>query len=232
MVGEDLQDVDKKPDPIQEVETTKYPWMYKELKKAELGSKLKILMLGVVGIFLVYLMFKWFSWYFLLGFLPAPAWFFWALRQIDKESYILIEIRIKGDEYVEGKKSENTETRIFDIPPDVWKEIKKVGSPYHAGNRIYMCDYYQEDDEGNKTIYFAEHPELTNMSFMAKAELWFELKKKLPKMERDIARYRYNSDLLVQERVTSLLEDLGVLEVMMARGPVRSRKLKEGSNHV
>lgn len=222
--NEDLQDVDKKEDPISEVETTKYPWMVREIKKAQLGSKLKTLMWFGAGLFILYLMFRWFSWYFLLGFLPAPAWFFWALRQIDKEAYILIEVRIKGDEYYPGKRSFETSTRIFDIPPDLWKGIKKIGSPFHAGNRIYICDYFFEDPEtGEASIYFAEHSELSNVSFYAKSELWFELKKKLPDMERRLAIYRYNSDLKVMEEVTNLLEHLGILQVEMARGGVKKK---------
>ena len=227
-----VEDPDIMEDPgeyIQEVETTSYPWYIREIKKFHLGSKLKMLMLILLTFVGIYFMFKWFGWYCLLGLIPAPAWYFWALRQIDRESYMVIEIRIKGDEYSKGKRSPDTQTNIYSIPPDIWNTIQKKGSPFYAGSRIYICDYVDHDpDTGEMVIYFADYRELSNVNFYAKAELWLETKRKIPELQKELAVFKYNNRILAMDKATEMLETFGLIEDrMLGKGGTRRMK-REG----
>jgi hypothetical protein len=213
----------------------KTPWMFKEARRLELGNRLKMLFLLGLVITGIYFMFQWFGWFFLLGLLPAPAWYFWALRQIDRESYLLIEIRLKGDEYFPGKKSPDTQTNIYQIPPDVWKDIKKVGTANYIGSRIYFCDRFHKDEKtGDQTVYFGESVELSNMSFIGKVELWLKTKKMIPRLQREVAYFRYHNEILAMEKATAWLEQFGILEGIMEDGikPIQTRTIiKEGVEH-
>lgn len=192
---------------------TRYPWMVSELKKMDLKRKLRNLVILALIVGSVYLMFRIFSWYYLLALITGPAWFFWAMRHIDRECYILIECRLKGDQYQEGRYSNDTQTNIYQIPPDLWHEAQMFGSPFTPGSRIYICDRFEEDPEtGELRIYFGDTPELSNMHFYTRLALWLELKRQLPKAMHDIAIYRYNIDIISQERVVSILEQMGILK--------------------
>jgi len=144
--------------------------------------------------------------------MTGPAWFFWALRQLDRESYLLIEVRLKGDEFIDGHISMDTQTNIYQFPPDLWRETKKFGSPFTPGGRIYICDRVLEDEEGNWTVYFPEDPSLSNMNFFTRVKVWLEVKKQIPKMSRDLAYFKWNLEIVAQERAAKLLEEMGILE--------------------
>lgn len=213
------------------------PWIFKEWRRGQGTRKVK-LFLGLVGfIFGLWLMWSWFGWYFLLGLLPAPAWYFWALRQIDRDAYTVIEVRLKGDEKDGNIISNDTQTNIYQIPPDVWKETKIKGTPYTVGNRIYIADKVEEDEEtGGWTLIFPDHPAFSNLNFYTRIKLWLELKKKVPKLMEDVAIYRHNIDIIAMERAVHILEKTHAIEVFIEEPDRRERKRvsrpMEGSEHV
>lgn len=191
---------------------TRYPWMVRELKNMDLKRKIRNLLIVGALIGGLYVMWSLFSWYFLLAIITGPAWYFWALRHIDREAYILIECRLKGDEFQEGRFSTDTQTNIYQIPPDIWQDAQKYGAPFTVGGRIYICDRFEEaTDEEPDRIYFADAPELSNMHFYTRLTLWLELKRKLPRAMHDVAIFRYNIDIVAQERVALILEQMGVI---------------------
>lgn len=200
-------------DQAQDVTYSRYPWIVREIKGWNIGFKIKIIL--AVGLLLgaLYLMWQWFGWYFILAVITAPAWYFWALRQIDRSSYLVIECRIKGVEFQQGMVSDDTQTNIYQIPPDIWKEITKIGTPWTPGGRIYICDQYRENPEtGEITLYFPDEPSLANMSFYTRIKVWIDLKKRLPKLMQDVAVYRYNIEVLAQERALVILDKMMGME--------------------
>ena len=231
MVDEENQEVG-----TEEVETTQYPWWVRELKKLSLGRRFKLLLfIGISGLFL-YLMWSLFGWYFLLGLLPAPAWYFWALRQIDRESYTLIEVRLKGDQ-VAGKTIPDTQTNIYQIPPDIWKELKMKGNPFTVGHRLYICEHFEETKEGERIVHFSEDPRLSNLTFFTKVKLWLDLKTRLPMIEEELAIYKYGFKAEATREAVRMLEVMGVIQASQVNGSKISRKtiqepgsIKGGSN--
>ncbi len=233
MGGETIpEEADNDPGLNQDVTTTKYPWYIREIKHADLGRKIKLLLL-IIGVILgIYYSFKYFSWYFLFGLVTLPIGYFWAVRQLDKERYMLIEVRLKGDQYDLNKLSESTETNIYYIPPDVWHSLRVKGSPYAVGHRAYICDHFDQnpapDDSYSGTVHFADHPSFSNMNFYTRLKLWLELKKKVPKMLEDLAIYRHNIDIVAQERSLKTLQKMKLLEDFIEdRNQFKHRVLKK-----
>lgn len=187
-------------------EYTRTPWMLKEIRRARLSDRLRLLVLGIDVIIGIYIMFKLFEWFFLFGLLPAPAWYFWALRQIDRESYTLIEVRLKGD-HRDGKViSHDTQTNIYQIPPDIWKEIEKKGTPFTPGQRIYICDKF---DLENEIVYFSDDERLSNMTFWTRLDIWMRLKAEIPGLERKLAIYMYDADRTAHKIAFDILQEAG-----------------------
>ena len=216
---------------IEEIETSNYPWWVREIKKLSVGRKFKFLFFigSVIGI--LYLMWYIFGWYFLLGLLPGPAWYFWALRQIDRESYTLIEVKIKGDQ-ISGKSISDTQTNIYQVPPDIWKECKIKGSPYTLGNRLYVCELFEVDNEGNNVIHFSEDPRLSNLTFFTKVKLWLDLKSRLPMIEQELAIYKYGFEAEATKKAVRMLEVMGVIQSSQISGArlVKKTISEAGSN--
>lgn len=170
-----------------------------------------------MGIFFgLYYSFKFFSWYFIFGFVTLPVGAIWAIRQLDKERFMLIEVRLKGDEYDLNKLSESTETKIYYIPPDIWHKLKVKGSPYAVGHRSYICDRFDQNPtpDGNHSgvVYFADHPSFSNMNFYTRLKLWLELKRKVPQMMEDLAIYKHNIGVVAQERSLKTLQKMKLME--------------------
>ena len=222
------QETEREPE---EVETTQYPWYIKELKKLSLGRRFKILMFVGISIFALWVMWTWFGWYFLLGLLPAPAWYFWALRQIDRESYTLIEVRLRGDK-VNGKVISDTQTNIYQIPPDIWKDIKMKGNPYTVGHRLYICEYFEETEEGENIIHFSEDPRLSNLTFFTKVRLWLDLKARLPTIEQELAIYKYSLEETATKKAVEMLQTMGVIQASSELGlPIKRKILRHGREY-
>ena len=214
-----------------EMETTQYPWYIKELKKLSLGRRFKILVFVGISIFALWVMWTWFGWYFLLGLLPAPAWYFWALRQIDRESYTLIEVRLRGDK-VNGKVISDTQTNIYQIPPDIWKDIKMKGNPYTVGHRLYICEYFEETEEGENIIHFSEDPRLSNLTFFTKVRLWLDLKARLPTIEQELAIYKYSLEETATKKAVEMLQTMGVIQASSELGlPIKRKILRHGREY-
>ena len=214
-----------------EMETTQYPWYIKELKKLSLGRRFKILVFVGISIFALWVMWTWFGWYFLLGLLPAPAWYFWALRQIDRESYTLIEVRLRGDK-VNGKTISDTQTNIYQIPPDIWKDIKMKGNPYTVGHRLYICEYFEETEEGENIIHFSEDPRLSNLTFFTKVRLWLDLKARLPTIEQELAIYKYSLEETATKKAVEMLQTMGVIQASSELGlPIKRKILRHGREY-
>ena len=222
------QETEREPE---EVETTQYPWYIKELKKLSLGRRFKILVFVGISIFALWVMWTWFGWYFLLGLLPAPAWYFWALRQIDRESYTLIEVRLRGDK-VNGKTISDTQTNIYQIPPDIWKDIKMKGNPYTVGHRLYICEYFEETEEGENIIHFSEDPRLSNLTFFTKVRLWLDLKARLPTIEQELAIYKYSLEETATKKAVEMLQTMGVIQASSELGlPIKRKILRHGREY-
>ena len=210
----------------QTLKTVKVPWIVNEVR----SSKKFIKMVLIVGLCLfgLYLMWKFFGWYFAIGFLLVPAWYFWALRLLDRESYMLIEVRLKGDEFFPDRVQFDTQTNVYMIPPDIWRTLDQKGFPYYAGNRIYICDHFDWDPVSREgTVYFADVPYLNNITFFTKAEMWLQLKQNLPVLQKDLAYLRYNLEVLVMERTTRLLEQFGVLEEFILHPKIHREVIKK-----
>jgi len=138
----------------------------------------------------------------------------------------LIEIKIKGDE-VNGKRMEDTQTNIYQIPPDVWKEIKKKGNPYTVGHRLYVCERFDNDEEGDKIIHFSEDPRLSNLTFFAKVKLWLDLKKSLPVLEEELAISKYHLKTESTRKAVMMLSKMQVIEENIIKPVVTHRYHKE-----
>jgi hypothetical protein len=233
MVNEEMEDTPEEG----RRDTTEWPWWVTWAKDSQLGTKLKILLMFSGVIFGIYMMLQWFGWVFLLGVLPAPAWYFWAMRQIDRESYTVIEVSLKGDEYTEGVIGKDTQLNVWQIPPDIWKKAKQRGSPIMLPGRITVCDKYDPD---NNILYYPEHSGLSNINFLAKVEMWLNTKRRMSKLTKELAWHRYNKDILVAEETTRMLERIGILEEndtsldgYIDQGtvtPLRSRTVKEAEH--
>ena len=182
----------------------------------------RALILGAL-IFTVYVMFQWFGWVWMLGLVSAPAWYFWALRQIDRSAYTLIEVELKGDEYTTGNYSGDTQTNVYSIPPDIWRSLTIRGKPYAVGDRMYICDRF---DQENETVYFADDPALSNMSFYTRLTLWLDLKKRIPQVQEEIAILRYNFKIHAQEEAVGILERITLLGDLRNKHHRRARVIK------
>lgn len=194
----------------QNIRTITAPFWYEDIKhwlhSEGLGRKFKmILFLGMIGVG-VYFMFSWFGWWFLLGFITLPAWYFWALRQIDRESYTLIEVRLEGDKLSETEFSRDTQVSMYSIPPDIWKSMKKEGTPFSPGKRVYICDHFKEEE---KKILFPHDSRFTNLNFWSRVHIWMKLKDELPKLEKEIAIFRYNTEKIAMERALEIVKEIG-----------------------
>lgn len=185
---------------------TRTPWIFKEVRNARVKDKVRFIGIAVGTIIGLYFMYQWFGWFFFLGLVPAPAWYFWALRQIDRESYTLIEVRLTDDKKNGKIISHDTQTNIYQIPPDLWKEMKKVGNPYSPGQRIYVCDKIDLD---KYIIHFPDDQRLSNMNFWTRLELWMKLKEEIPELEKELALYKYDADRTAHKIAFEILNEAG-----------------------
>jgi len=204
--------VDPSPGGTNQIRTVDSPFWYEDIKsgvvRSQLTHKFKILMiLGAIG-FGIWLMFQWFSGWFLLGFLTVPAWYFWALRQIDREYFTLIEVRLEGDKLSDDYFSMDTQINLFSIPPDIWKHLDKIGTPFSPGNRIYICDHF--DYDGN-TVSFPHDPRFTNMNFWSRLGVWLTLKDQLPQLEKKLALLDFQTEKRAMDRAMEILADTGAI---------------------
>lgn len=218
-----------------EQEITRYPWYVKEIKKMKLGRTLKFLGI-IIGVGIgIYLMFHFFSWYPLIGLVLVPAWYFWALRQIDRDAMIVIECRLQGDKFDnEDLISTNTETNIYSIPPDIWKETKKYGAPFMIAGKIVICDKLQFNELGEPEIIFSHSPEFSNLNFYSRLKIWLSFKEKYPVLLEQNAIYRWNIEALAQERALTIMEKITAISDIMdehstRREPIQKRQVR--ANH-
>jgi len=148
---------------------------------------------------------------------PIPAWYFWALRQIDRDAYTLIEVRLEGDKVAEDLTSKDTQVNMYYIPPDIWRDLKKEGTPFSPGERIYICDFFDYD---NDRILFSRNPELTNLDFYTRLERWLALKRELPNLRKALALALYDVEDMAMDYATQIVK-----EIYLSK---RSRELLNG----
>lgn len=190
--------------------TVRAPFWYEDIKswisRSQMGRKIKFL--GLVGLIIVgiYFMFQWFGGWFLLGFISLPAWYFWALRQIDRDSYTLIEVRLEGDQLSETSFSDDTQLSMYSIPPDLWREMKKEGTPFSPGQRMYICDFF---DEKKQKIIFPHDKRFSNLNFWSRLTLWMKLKQTIPALEKELAILMYDMESKATERAIEILTESG-----------------------
>ncbi len=212
-------------EPTEEIETTQYPWYIRELKKLQMGNRFKMLLLLGLGVFILHLFFQWFDWFFLLGLIPAPAWYVWAVKQIDKESYTILEFKLKGD-IVHGKKVNETQLNIYHVPPDVWRTIEKKGTPYLFENRVYVCELFENDDE-KMIIHFSDDPRLSNLTFFGCKSLWLDYCATLPRLEEELAIAKYNLEIEATRRAVIMVSKMNFIDENLLKPVVTKRYLKE-----
>jgi hypothetical protein len=183
--------------------------VYEDVKHGLKNSKRKLRFLAIIGLVGLgfYLLIHWFGWVALLGFVSIPAWYMWAVRQIDREAYTVIEVALEGDEYDKDMSSHDTQVSMWSIPPDIWRDYKKKGTPFSPGDRIYICDKIDLEEE---IIYFPHDPRFSNLSFWTRLELWLKLKKRLPQLERQLAVYMYDTEQRASEIAFDILREMNV----------------------
>ena len=224
----DQPDGPDQPDNTQRI--VEVPWYWDEL---QLKRKIKIA--GKILLFIgsVWILYHFCGIWAFLGLVPIPFWYVYLLRQLDRDSYTLIEVRLEGDQIGQDALSKDTQLNMYYVPPEIWKELKKEGTPFTPGERVYICDKYDED---KKIIYFPRDKRFTNLNFWTRLELWMELKDRVPILETKLAKYMYNSEQKAREYAFEMLMDMQIFnrsksdleEVVRPR--ISSRKVKSHGN--
>lgn len=186
------------------------PWLWEEL---EIKSILKMIPKILGFLFGIYILHYLFGWWFLGGLIPAIPWtiVLWFLS--DRENYLLFEDRVQGDIIQDEngetyKRVESSEFNIWKIPPEWWQKYKKIGDVWEASHRIYICDYF--DPENDKRIFFAPKREISNMR-RRKETVFLKLKEIIPKLEYRMVILEDLLSISADERAIRILERIKVL---------------------
>jgi hypothetical protein len=206
------------------------PWLVDSISNVARSIKyrLKWILLVLAVVVGGYYFNAWFGWYYLGGFAVVPFLAFWIYRQMDKQAYLLLELRLPGEKFFDGFVSPDLKTMIHQIPPDIWRTLKKEGVPFEAGQRFFFCDAF---DQVRGKIYFPKDPMVSNVWFWTRVKEWLKLKEEVPELKSRLAVTRLNIKNQAMERALDILEKVAILENFREEG-TRTRRLKADSPQI
>jgi len=106
------------------------------------------------------------------------------------------------------------------------------GNPYTVGHRLYICEYFEETEEGENIIHFSEDPRLSNLTFFTKVRLWLDLKARLPTIEQELAIYKYSLEETATKKAVEMLQTMGVIQASSELGlPIKRKILRHGREY-
>jgi hypothetical protein len=93
-----------------------------------------------------------------------------------------------------------------------------------------VCEWFEETETGERIIHFSEDPRLSNLTFFTKVRLWLELKSRLPRLEEELAIYKYGVEAEATKKAVMMLESIGVIEQNSVSPLPVGRKIIKGGD--
>jgi len=152
-------------------------------------------------------------WYFLgmwsfLGLLPIPFWYSYIKKQLAEEDFKLLEVKIPGQliETPAGEKIKipNRGIDMYLIPPQIFREMDYVGSPWKISDRFLICNYVDWD---RGFIAYSERPALSNI-VRYYDDLWLKVVDIIPRLEKSIFVHKEKMRLLTMRTAINLLDEI------------------------